>query len=66
MVGGRIMNSRQRQIIDILHDQEKWITGKELARILDVSDRTIRSDIESIEEKIVFSGSKQMKEIPYL
>lgn len=43
MVGGRTMNSRQRQIIDILHDQENWITGKELARILDVSDRTIRS-----------------------
>lgn len=42
------MNKRQSSIIDILHDQGDWITGKELSKFLNVSDRTIRSDIEKI------------------
>ncbi|MGL5867821.1 BglG family transcription antiterminator [Clostridium chrysemydis] len=43
-----MLNSRQANIIDILNDNNDWITGKELSKILTVSDRTIRLDISSI------------------
>lgn len=42
------MNARQEKIVELLQSSEKWITGKELAAILNVSDRTIRADIETI------------------
>lgn len=45
------MNNRQQRIIDILHDYDEWMTGKELASMLSVSDRTIRSDIEHINKE---------------
>lgn len=32
----------------LLDDSKKWITGKEISRLMNVSDRTIRSDIETI------------------
>lgn len=32
----------------LLHESDQWMTGKELAGLVDVSDRTIRSDIEAI------------------
>lgn len=41
-------NKRQKKIIMLLHDSQNWIIGKELAKILGVSDRTIRSDIAQI------------------
>ena len=28
------MNNRQQRIIDILHDYDEWVTGKELASML--------------------------------
>ena len=43
-----VLTKRQNQIISILHDRTDWITGKEIALQLSVSDRTIRSDIEKI------------------
>lgn len=43
-----MLNKRQNQIIDILNNDNNWITGKELAKLLNVSDRTIRSDIDVI------------------
>lgn len=43
-----MLNKRQMQIIDILNDSSEWITGKEIANMLNVTDRTIRSDIEII------------------
>ena len=42
------MNKRQYQIIEKLNEKGQWITGKELALMLNVSDRTIRNDIEAI------------------
>lgn len=42
------MNKRQERIIKLLDDSKSWITGKELSRLMDVSDRTIRSDMDSI------------------
>lgn len=39
---------RQEKIITIMRDLNDWITGKELSKLLMVSDRTIRSDIDAI------------------
>lgn len=43
-----MLSNRQMNIINILSDSNNWMTGKEIAKILNVTDRTIRSDIESI------------------
>lgn len=43
-----MLNTRQSNIIDILNDNVTWITGKEISNILNVSDRTIRLDITTI------------------
>ena len=43
-----MLKKRQNNIIDILNDKDQWLTGKALAQMLNVSDRTIRSDIETI------------------
>lgn len=45
-----MLNKRQMHIIDILNDSGRWLTGKEIANVLNVTDRTIRSDIEAINE----------------
>ncbi len=44
-----MLNDRQMHVIDLLNDK-KWITGKEMAHILNVTDRTIRNDIENINQ----------------
>lgn len=45
-----MLNKRQEKIVIYMHDNKGWIIGKELATILGVSDRTIRSDIVHINE----------------
>lgn len=42
------MNKRQERIIKLLEDSGLWMTGKEISKIMNVSDRTIRSDIDTI------------------
>lgn len=51
-MGGLIamLNERQRKIINLLGEEKSWKTGRELANIFNVSDRTIRSDMEHINE----------------
>ena len=59
---GAMLKKRQNKIIDILNDKADWITGNTLAQMLNVSDRTIRSDIESInteyQREIIFSNKR--------
>ncbi|MDO4667390.1 MAG: BglG family transcription antiterminator [Streptococcus sp.] len=43
--------TRRSNIIDILNDKDQWLTGKDLSQMLNVSDRTIRSDIEAINKE---------------
>lgn len=43
-----MLNKRQEKIIMLLDESKNWITGKEISRLMNVSDRTIRSDIENI------------------
>ncbi|HEX9026788.1 MAG TPA: BglG family transcription antiterminator [Clostridium sp.] len=44
----KLLNERQKKIIMLLKDNKKWMIGKELSEFLNVSDRTIRSDIAYI------------------
>lgn len=54
-----MLNKRQTTIITMMSESNVWITGKELARLVNVSDRTIRSDMDSInrhyEEPVIVS-----------
>lgn len=45
-------NKRQEQLLSILSEKQDWLTSKQLASLLQVSDRTIRSDIDTINKKI--------------
>ena len=54
------MNKRQEKILHILREENKWFTANELAKLLSVSNRTIRSDIDTINkvysEKLITSN----------
>ena len=43
-----MLTKRQNHIIDILNSERRPVTGKELGKLLGVSDRTIRTDVEGI------------------
>lgn len=43
-----MLNKRQQKIIMLMNEDKNWVTGKKLAKLFDVSDRTIRNDIASI------------------
>jgi len=45
------MNQRQQQIYEILKNSNKWIKGNELASVFYVTPRTIRSDINKINQE---------------
>ena len=45
-----MLNKRQNRVVDLLREQDCWMTGKEIAAYLQVTDRTIRSDIDTINE----------------
>lgn len=55
------MNKRQKSIISLLKTN-KWLTGKELAKLLGVTDRTIRNDIKNINliknDELIISSRK--------
>lgn len=45
-----MLTKRQKMIMTIMNNQKDWIVGKDLAKLLNVSDRTIRNDIAAINE----------------
>lgn len=45
------MNERCKKLISILNVKRSWLTGKELAALLNVTDRTIRHDIDNINKE---------------
>ena len=45
-----MLTKRQNMIMTIMNNQKDWIVGKDLAKLLNVSDRTIRNDIAEINE----------------
>lgn len=45
-----MLNERQQKLMKILEEAITWMRGKHLSMLLDVSDRTIRSDIDKINQ----------------
>ncbi len=45
------MNSRQERLLGLLTEKKGWMTSRELAGILKVTDRTIRSDVDTINKQ---------------
>lgn len=45
-------NKRQERLLSILLEKEDWMTSKQLAKLLEVTDRTIRSDIDAINKSM--------------
>lgn len=43
-----MISKRQKKIIMLMNENKEWIIGRELAKLLGVSDRTIRNDIAGI------------------
>ena len=43
-----MQNKRQEQLLAILSERRDWMTSRQLAGLLQVSDRTISSDVEAI------------------
>ena len=44
-----ILNKRQVQITNYLENKQEWATIENIAKAFDVSERTIRNDLDSIE-----------------
>lgn len=59
----KTLNKRQKDIITILSKNKTWIKGKQLAQLVGVSDRTIRSDIDTInkfyDEELIVSHMRR-------
>ena len=53
---------RQRKILHIIQDKTDFITGQQLAQELNVSPRTIRSDIVAINDAIALHGAQILSE----
>ena len=47
-----MQNVRQEQLLAILSERGDWMTSRQLAGLLGVSDRTIRSDVEAVHRRI--------------
>lgn len=47
-----MQNKRQEQLLMILSERKDWITSRQLSSLLQVSDRTIRSDIDTINRQL--------------
>lgn len=47
-----MQNVRQEKLLAMLCEREGWMTSRQLARLLGVSDRTIRSDVDAINKRI--------------
>ncbi len=47
-----MQNVRQEQLLAILSERGDWMTSRQLAGLLGVSDRTIRSDVEAVNRRI--------------
>lgn len=58
-----ILSERQRRLLMYLATSDDWMTGRELAKLMDVSDRTIRADIESIKkvlsDEIIYTSKQK-------
>lgn len=58
-----MLSNRQKKIIMLMNENRDWIVGRELAKLLGVSDRTVRNDIAGInnfyEDVLIESNIRQ-------
>lgn len=52
------LHGRQRQLLSLLRAQQQVVTSKELAAVLEVSDRTVRNDVRTLNAVLEQYGSK--------
>lgn len=52
----KTMTSRQKKILELLTDAEGWITAKQISMRLNVSDRTIKTEIPVLSEMLEEEG----------
>lgn len=43
-----MLNNRQERLLELLAEKQDWMTSRELAELLKVTDRTIRSDVDAV------------------
>ena len=43
-----MLNDRQERLLELLAEKQDWMTSRELAELLKVTDRTIRSDVDAV------------------
>ncbi len=43
-----MLNGRQEKLLELLAEKQDWMTSRELAELLKVTDRTIRSDVDAV------------------
>ena len=51
------VDKRQEKIVLLLNDTKAWMTGKEISKLMQVSDRTIRSDIDRYYEQPIIESN---------
>lgn len=54
----QMLSARQRRIIEALQKEQGALTGTELAKLLAVSSRTVRTDIRSMEAELAAEGAR--------
>ena len=53
-----MLSSREIKIIYLLENKKTYISGQEIATLIDISSRTLRNDIKFINEEIVNYGAQ--------
>ncbi len=43
-----MLNDRQERLLELLTEKQDWMTSRRLAELLNVTDRTIRSDVKAV------------------
>lgn len=46
-----MLNNRQERLLELLAKRQDWMTSRQLAQLLHVTDRTIRSDVDAVNKQ---------------
>ena len=46
-----MLNNRQERLLELLMEKQDWMTSRQLALLLNVTDRTIRSDVDTLNKQ---------------
>ena len=46
-----MLNERQERLLELLTERQDWMTSRQLAQLLNVTDRTIRSDVDAVNKQ---------------